>query len=89
MKIESNGPVNSQVSPETVTRVNNSGTSSTRNTAEDRITFHSASIESLTSKALESPEIRERTVQNLRQSVSSGQYHADTAKTANAIVSNP
>jgi flagellar biosynthesis anti-sigma factor FlgM len=91
MKIELNGPATSQLPSESVgSRVSGSGTSSTQNSAEDRITFHSdgASIQSFTSQALRSPEVRQSTVQSLRQSVSSGQYNVDTARTANAIVSN-
>jgi anti-sigma28 factor (negative regulator of flagellin synthesis) len=89
MKIELNSPATNQVSSDTVALVNHNVTTSTQSTSEDRITFHSASIESLTSRALESPAVRTETVQSLRQSVSSGQYNADTAKTANAIVNNP
>ena len=88
MKIELNSPANSPVSSETVSRVNTSSTTSSQNTAEDRITFHSTSIESLTNQALQSPEVRQTAVQSLRQSVSNGEYSVDPTKTASAIVSN-
>jgi len=91
MKIELNGSATSQLPPEPAgTRISNSGTTSTQGTAEDRITFHSngASVQSLASQALQSPQVRQATVETLRQSVSSGQYNVDTARVANAIVSN-
>jgi flagellar biosynthesis anti-sigma factor FlgM len=90
MKIEFNDPATSQLSSDVGSRVSNPATAGTQNAAEDRITFHSdgASVQSLASQALRSPEIRQATVQSLRQSVSSGEYNVDTAKTANAIVSN-
>jgi flagellar biosynthesis anti-sigma factor FlgM len=89
MKIELNGPSSSEaLSDTTASRVSNSSTSSTQNTAEDRITFHSTSIQSLTSQALRSPEVRQNTVERLRQTVNDGQYNVDPKATANAIASN-
>jgi flagellar biosynthesis anti-sigma factor FlgM len=89
MKIELNGPASSQALAETsASRVSNNSTSSTQNTAEDRITFHSTSIQSLTSQALQSPEVRQSNVERLRQTVNDGQYNANSTATANAIVSN-
>jgi flagellar biosynthesis anti-sigma factor FlgM len=90
MKIEFNGPATSQLTTENAgSRVSSSGPSSTQSSTEDRITFHSdgASVQSLISQALRSPEVRQSIVQSLRQSVNSGQYNVDTAKTSNAIVS--
>jgi anti-sigma28 factor (negative regulator of flagellin synthesis) len=84
MKIELNGPASSS-QVDTVARVNTTSTTSTQNTAEDRITFHSASIQSLASQAMQSPDVREASVQALRQSVSSGEYSANAVQTAHAM----
>jgi flagellar biosynthesis anti-sigma factor FlgM len=91
MKIEFNGPAISQLPSESVgARVSNTGPAEAQNAAQDRTTLHSdeASIQSLANQALRSPEVRETTVQTLRQSVSSGQYKVDSTQTANAIVNN-
>jgi flagellar biosynthesis anti-sigma factor FlgM len=45
----------------------------------------SVSVQSLTSQALDSPEVRQDTVDALRQSVASGQYQVDPANIAAAI----
>lgn len=55
---------------------------------EDRATFtsDSASVHSLVSAALASPEIRQDKVDSLRLSVSSGQYELDPARIAASMV---
>ena len=55
--------------------------------AQDWTSFHSDSnsVLSLTSQALSSPEVRQGTVDALRESVSSGQYQVDPNKIAVAI----
>jgi flagellar biosynthesis anti-sigma factor FlgM len=91
MHIELNGPATSQVPAEsTAARVSNTGPTAVQGPAQDRTTFHSdgASIQALTNQALQSPEVRQTTVENLRQTVTSGQYNVDTTKVANAIVGN-
>jgi negative regulator of flagellin synthesis FlgM len=56
--------------------------------AEDRATFtsDSVSVQSLVSTALASPEVRQDKVDNLRLSVSSGQYELDPVKIAASMV---
>lgn len=91
MKIELNAPATSQLAPERVgARVSNTGPTTAPGEAEDRTTFRSdgASVQSLANQALSSPETRQATVQNLRQTVQSGQYNIDTARVADAIVGN-
>jgi flagellar biosynthesis anti-sigma factor FlgM len=79
-----------------ITRVSNVGPTATQNApgaqaaqvaTEDWTTFHSdrVSVLSLTSKALTSPEVRQGTVDALRQSIDGGQYQVDAAKIASAI----
>src|ERR1700749_3506275 len=66
------------------------GTQSTQGTTQDSTSFHSDSVavQTLTSQALNSPEVRQDTVDALRQSVNSGQYKLDANKIAAAISSN-
>jgi flagellar biosynthesis anti-sigma factor FlgM len=54
---------------------------------EDWTSFQSdsASVQSLTSQALDSPEVRQGTVDAIRQSVESGQYQVHPTKIASAI----
>lgn len=55
---------------------------------EDRatLTSDSTSLSSLVSTAMSSPEVRQDTVDSLRQAVSSGTYELDPAKTAASIL---
>lgn len=64
------------------------GVSSNKAGTEDRTTLTSdkASVNSLVSKALSSPAVRQDKVESLRLSVSSGQYDIDPAKTAASIL---
>jgi negative regulator of flagellin synthesis FlgM len=57
---------------------------------EDRATLTSGSttVSSLVSKALESPEVRQDKVDNLRQAVESGQYKVEPDKIASSILDN-
>jgi len=56
--------------------------------AEDRATLSSdsASVGSLASQALKSPELRQDKVDSLRLAVTSGQYEIDPEKIASSIV---
>jgi negative regulator of flagellin synthesis FlgM len=57
-------------------------------TTEDRatLTSDSASVSSLASTALSSPEVRQGLVDSLKQSVSSGQYELNPDKIAASMV---
>jgi flagellar biosynthesis anti-sigma factor FlgM len=88
MKIEGVNPAAVQSPADSVTaRVSSSGQASTQAAAQDRTSFHSDStaVRSLTNQALSSPEVRQGTVDALRQSVNSGQYKVDAATIADAI----
>jgi flagellar biosynthesis anti-sigma factor FlgM len=89
MKIEGISPAAAQLLTDSVAvRVSNSGPASTQGAAaQDWTSFHSdtTSVLSLTSQALNSPEVRQGTVDALRQSVNSGQYQVDATKIATAI----
>jgi flagellar biosynthesis anti-sigma factor FlgM len=63
-------------------------TQSTTQATQDRTTFHSdsQSVQSLTSQALNFPEVRQDKVDALNQSVSSGTYKLDATATASAMI---
>jgi flagellar biosynthesis anti-sigma factor FlgM len=89
MKIEGISSAATGLPAESVAvKVSNSGPASTPNVAtQDWTSFHSdsSSVRTLTSQALTSPEVRQGTVDALRQSVNSGQYQVDATKIAAAI----
>jgi flagellar biosynthesis anti-sigma factor FlgM len=88
MKIEGINPAATQLPVDNVTaRVSNGAPASTSATAQDWTSFHSdsTSVQSLTSQALNSPEVRQGTVDALRQAVDGGQYQLDATKIAGAI----
>jgi flagellar biosynthesis anti-sigma factor FlgM len=90
MKIEGINPAATQLPVDNVAaRVSNGEPATTQAAAQDWTSFHSdsTSVQSLTNQALNSPEIRQGTVDALRQSVSSGQYQLDPNKIAAAIIS--
>jgi flagellar biosynthesis anti-sigma factor FlgM len=57
---------------------------------EDRttLTSDSAAVETLVSTAMNSPAVRQETVENLRQAVSGGQYQLDPAAIADAMLAD-
>lgn len=88
MKIEGINPATSQLPVDNVAaRVSNSGPATTQAAAQDWTSFHSdsTSVQSLTTQALNSPEVRQGTVDALREAVNSGQYQIDANKIATAI----
>jgi flagellar biosynthesis anti-sigma factor FlgM len=90
MKIEGINPAATQLPVDNVAaRVSTSGPATTQAAAQDWTSFHSdsASVQSLTNQALNSPEVRQSTVDGLRETVNSGQYQLDATKIAAAIIS--
>jgi flagellar biosynthesis anti-sigma factor FlgM len=88
MKIEGSSLIETQLPVGSVaTRVTDSDPAGTKSATGDWTSFHSdsASIQSLTSQALNFPEVRQGTVDALRLSVESGQYPVDAARIATAI----
>jgi len=89
MKIEVNSPTISQLPTDRSPKaVSSSNVSEAHGGTEDRTTFQSdsASVQALTSQAMNSPEVRQDKVDALRQSVNSGEYQIDPTKIAGAIV---
>jgi flagellar biosynthesis anti-sigma factor FlgM len=88
MKIDGVSPVEAQLPVDSVAvRVSTGGQASTQGAAQDWTSFHSDShsVLSLASQALSSPEVRQATVDALRESVSSGLYQVDATRIAAAI----
>jgi flagellar biosynthesis anti-sigma factor FlgM len=88
MKIDGVSPVEAQLPVDSgAVRVSTGGQASTPAVVQDRTSFQSDSnsVLALTSQALSSPEVRQGTVDALRQSVDSGQYQLDPSKIAAAI----
>lgn len=103
MNIEGIGPAPPQLPVDNVpARVSNDGpsavqapqaplaTQGAQAATQDSTSFHSdsAAVQTLTSQVLNSPEVRQGTVDALRQSVNSGQYQLDANKIAAAISGN-
>ena len=89
MKIEANGPTAIPLpAGPAAKQVSKGGVAAAQNASVDRTSFHtdSLSVQSLTSHAMSSPEVRQDKVDALRQSVSSGEYKPDATKTGSAIV---
>jgi len=89
MKIEVNSLAASQLPPDRgAKQVSNQDLAGTQSPIEDRTTFHSdgPSVQALTSLAMNTPEVRQAKVEALTQSVKSGEYQVDAAKTAGAII---
>ncbi len=91
MKVELNSPSASLLPAErSVKQASTSDTTAAQSAAQDRTTFHSdsLSVKSLTSQALNSPEIRQDKVDTLSQSVNSGAYQLDATKIADAMIAS-
>jgi len=89
MKIDVSGPGPSQLTTDrSPKQVSNSSLAGTQSTTGDRTTFHSdsASVQALTSQAMQSPAVRQDKVDALTQSVKSGEYKPDATETAGAIL---
>jgi flagellar biosynthesis anti-sigma factor FlgM len=87
MKIEGTSLATSQLPADRTKQASGAGATGTQGAAEDRTTFHSdsLSVQSLTSQALTSPEVRQGKVDTLSQSVSSGEYQVNATNIAGAI----
>jgi flagellar biosynthesis anti-sigma factor FlgM len=71
-------------------KTNKSGGNSSSNSAakvQSQPAGDTLTLSALSSKAMESPEIRQQQVDALRQSVSSGQYQPDSNESAEAMLS--
>ena len=91
MKIDVNSLAANQLSVDRGPKqFSNSTLAGTQNLTEDRTTLQtgSLSVQSLTSQAMNTPEIRQDKVDALRQSVTSGEYQVSAKAIASAIIDN-
>jgi len=91
MKIDLSAATMSQLPAErSATQVSNTVATVSQSTTADRTTFNSdsMSVHSLASQALQTPEVRQGKVDEIRASISSGQYKIDPGKIASAILSS-
>jgi len=91
MKIDLNSPVLSQLPfDKNSKQVSNGSIAGSQNSTEDRTTLRSdsASVQALTSQAMQYPAVRQDKVDALSQSVQSGQYKPDPTETASAILAS-
>lgn len=90
MRIDLSNAASSQLSIEQdAQKVSNPpGDVSAINASEDRTTFtsDSATVAPLVQNAMSSPEIRQNLVDQLKQSISSGQYKLDPSAIASAMI---
>ncbi|MGD0096762.1 MAG: flagellar biosynthesis anti-sigma factor FlgM [Terracidiphilus sp.] len=88
MKVDLSSLAASQISADRGTKQVAGGSLTGTQAPEDRISFHSGSlsVQSLTSQALTSPQIRQDKVDQLSQSVASGTYKPDASGTAGAMI---
>ena len=70
---------------------NAASTSQVHNAADDTasLSFDRASVGSLVSQAMASPDVRQDKVDALRQAISSGQYKVEPTKIAEAMLQEP
>jgi len=91
MKIDVNSLAANQLSVDRGPKqVSNGSPAGIQSSTEDRTTLRTSnlSVQSLTSQALNTPEIRQDKVDALQQSVSSGQYQVSAKAIASAIIDN-
>jgi negative regulator of flagellin synthesis FlgM len=89
MRIDLYNSTASQIASEqSAQQVSGKNAASSQANGEDRATLTSdtASIGSLVSTAMNSPEIRQSLVDSLKQQVSSGQYELDPGQIAGAMI---
>jgi flagellar biosynthesis anti-sigma factor FlgM len=91
MKIEVNNPVVAlQPASGNGKTVSSNTSAEAVGSTEDRTTFHTdtQSVQTLTSQAMQLPEVRQDKVEELSQAVSSGQYQTDASSIADGILSS-
>jgi flagellar biosynthesis anti-sigma factor FlgM len=89
MKIDVNSPtVNLPPVDSGTKKISARGSVAVQDATQDRTTFHTdtLSVQSLTTQALNSPEVRQAKVDALSLSVKSGEYKVDSTKTAGAMI---
>jgi negative regulator of flagellin synthesis FlgM len=91
MKIDINATLTGQVPTERAAKQVSTGCPTTfPSNTEDKTTLSSSktSVESMTSQALQTPEIRQDKVSAIRESIKNGSYDLDPSKIASAIIAD-
>jgi flagellar biosynthesis anti-sigma factor FlgM len=89
MKIEMNSPTVSLPPVDRGTKKVSTGSlAEAQGATQDRTTFHTdtLSVQSLTTQAMNYPEVRQDRVDALSQAVKSGEYKVDSSRTAAAMI---
>jgi negative regulator of flagellin synthesis FlgM len=88
MRIDLTNPAAGQIASEASGKPAGAQSAAGADSSEDRATLTSgaASVQSLVSQAMSSPEVREDKVASLRQAVSSGNYQLDPAGIAASMI---
>lgn len=88
MKIDLNSPATEMLSTDwSAQKAGKTNESAPTASTEDRVTLASSgsTVQSLTTQAMNTPQVRQDKVDTLRQAISSGSYQLDSAKIASAI----
>jgi flagellar biosynthesis anti-sigma factor FlgM len=88
MRIGLNAPNPQEISTERASTSSASTQSAAATPQTDKFSGDTVSLKSLTAKTLEQPEVRQERVDNFQQMIASGQYHLDSQKSAEAMLSN-
>jgi len=88
MRIGLNTPDPQAASTEKTKKSTGSAPSSSTAKVQSKPVEDKLTLSALSSKAMETPEIRQQKVDALRQSVSSGQYQPDSSESAEAMLSH-
>jgi flagellar biosynthesis anti-sigma factor FlgM len=88
MRIDLTNPVAGQIASEASGKPSGAQGAAGSEASEDRATLSSgaASVDSLVSQAMQSPEVREDKVASLRQAIGSGNYQLDPAGIAASMI---
>jgi len=92
MKIDSNHSTSDPiVTSQTKNQGSSASTNQTHSAGEDTasLSFDRASVSSLVTQAMASPEVRQAKVAALRQAISSGQFKIEPDKIAEAMLPEP
>jgi negative regulator of flagellin synthesis FlgM len=92
MKIDTNATLTSQMPTERAAKPVSTGSPAIfQSKTEDRTTFSNSgktTVQSLTSQALQTPEIRQDKVTALKESIKNGSYNLDPSKIASAMIAD-
>lgn len=86
MRIGSNGQDPREISTDRATNSSASSMAVNEQTKTERLPNDTVSLKSLTSQALQMPDIRQDKVESLREMISNDEYRVDASKVADAMI---